>query len=273
MATLTHKVVRIAPDRRGRSKTALAVFTAIDGTLLAPHSPSAAAAAEAVRQLVDADVAVVPVSAMTLSEIEPIARELGLRGTMILEGGGAIARFAEHGWEVECCGPPRDLLLDAVRAIEDRSGASLLVVSASVNAAADDASAVVCAGEPFVLESGDLEAVRASAAELGFTVRQGRRFLHLCRACDEGNAVARVREELHCDVAVAVGNTASDGEFLARADIAIVIPGPDGEPDRDLLARVPNARVASAPAPHGWTSAIEEVRQTLDAPPKGGRRA
>jgi len=275
METRTHKPVRIAPKRRARSNAAsFAVFTTVDGTLLDAQSLSAGPAADAVRQLIDADVPIVPVSAMTLGELEPIARELGLRGTMILEGGVAIARSTEQGWEVEPCGPPRDLLLEAVRVIEDLSGASLLLVSASDESdEAGQASCESCFGEPFVLESGDLEEVRAAAARLGLTVRRGRQFLHLCRERDEGDAVARVRAEIGCAVAVAVGASAVDGEFLARADIAIVIPGPDGELDPELLARVPNARIASGPAPHGWAAAIEEVRQTLDAPSRRSRRA
>ena len=132
MHTPNRKAVRIRP----KTQTArgiphrLAVFTSMDGTLLDARTFEAGASRAAVRGLLDAGVPVIPVSVMTLDELEPIAADLGLRHSMIIEAGGAIARWSGRQWEVEPCGPPADTLLDVVRDIEDRSGASLLVYSA-----------------------------------------------------------------------------------------------------------------------------------------------
>jgi len=38
---------------------------------------------------------VVPTTMMTLEEVEPIAQELGVRHAMVIEGGGAIARWLD----------------------------------------------------------------------------------------------------------------------------------------------------------------------------------
>lgn len=286
MQTTRRKAVRIRPKSHAAPPAApprLAVFTAVDGTLLDTRTFEAGANRAAIRELADADVPVVPVSVMTLDELEPIAADLGMRWPMIIEAGGAIARWSGQRWEVEPCGPPAETLLDVVREIEDRSGASLLIYSALPESDAARVSgrsgAMLHASirrrfsEPFLIESGDFATVNRVADSMGFSVRRGRRFLHLCRECDEGEAFVRVREELRCDTAVGIGGSPVDAEFLGRADLAIVVPGPDGQPDAELLARVPHARIAPAPAPDGWAAAVADVRRTLAAPKRRARRA
>jgi mannosyl-3-phosphoglycerate phosphatase family protein len=258
----------------------VAVFTSVDGTLLDARTFDPGASRAAVRRLVAAGIPVIPVSVMTLDEIAPIATELGMRHAMIVEAGGAIARWSGNDWEVEPCGPPAETLLDVVFDIEKRSGANLLVYSALPEQEAARlsgrsgemlrASTHRCFSEPFVIESGAVEDVQRAAAAIGFSVRRGRRFLHLCRACDEGEAFTRLRDELQCNVAIAVGGAAVDAEFLLRADVPIIVPGPDGNADPELLASVPKARVAPAPGPHGWAAAVEEAWQSVGAAKRVG---
>ncbi len=260
----------------------IAVFTAVDGTLLDPRTFSARESQTTIKKLLAADIPVIPMSVMTLDELAPIAAGLGLRTAMIVEAGGAIARWKDEGWEVESCGPPAETFLNVVTDIEDRSGASLLVYSAMDESAAANVSgrsgemlqASTRRGfsEPFLIESGDLEAIKRAAAEIGFSVRRGRRFFYLCRECDEGEAFSRIRDELHCDLAIGIGGSPVDAEFLTRVDVAIIIPGADGRPDPELAAKVPRALIARAPAPRGWAMAIYEAMRTL-AGPKRRRRA
>lgn len=268
--------VRIRPRKRASTAHRIAVFTSVDGALLDARTFDAGPSRAAIRRLHGAGVPVIPVSVMTLDEIVPIADDLGLRQAMIFEAGGAIARWSGDGWEVEPCGPPAETLLDVVLEIERRSGANLLIYSALPESDAARlsgrsgemlrASTHRSFSEPFIVESGDLARVKRAAAALGFSVRRGRRFLHLCRACDEGEAFTRLREELQCDLAIGIGGSAVDAEFLARADVAIVVPGPDGAPDPELLAAVPDARIAPAPGPAGWAAAIDEVSRSLATP-------
>lgn len=225
----------------------------------------------------------VPVSVMTFDEIAPIAAELNLRHTMIIEAGGAIARWAAGEWIIEPCGPPVDTLLDVVRAIEDRSGADLLVYSAlsesdaaRVSGRSGDmlrASKVRRFSEPLLIESGDYESVARAARELGFSIRRGRRFLHICRECDEGEAFARVRDEIGCETTAGIGGAAIDAEFLTRVDIPMLVPGPDGVVDRELQAAVPGARTAAAPGPEGWARAVDELLPQLTSAKRRSRRA
>ena len=260
-------------------QTRAVVFTSVDGTLLDARTFEPGPSRAAVRRLLAADVPVIPMTVMTLDEMAPIGAELGLRHAMVIEAGGAIARWRGEAWEIEPCGPPAEALLDVVLEIERRSGANLLVYSALPE---DDAARLSgrsgpmlqasthrCFSEPFVIESGELEEVTRAAAEIGFSIRRGRRFFHLCRACHEGGAFARLREELQCDVAIGVGGAAIDAPFLERTDIPIVIPGPDGHPDPELLASVPDARIAPAHGPRGWAAAVEEALTAAVRAPSG----
>jgi mannosyl-3-phosphoglycerate phosphatase family protein len=276
METRKRTAVRIRPkSTAARSDKAhrIAVFTAVDGTLLDSRTFEAGVSRTTIERLLAAGIPVIPMSVMTLEEIAPIAAGLGLRTAMVIEAGGAIARWRGGGWEVEPCGPPAETFLSVVQDIEDRSGASLLIYSAMEESAAAavsgrsgpmlQASTRRAFSEPFVIESGNLEAIERAAAEIGFSLRRGRRFFHLCRECDEGEAFSRLREELQCDVAIAIGGSLVDAEFLARAEIPIVVPGPDGTVDPGLLEKVPEARIAPSAAPAGWSAAVEEaVRMT-----------
>lgn len=69
----------------------------------------------------------------------------------------------------------------------------------------------------------------------------------------------RLREELGCDLAVALGGSPLDADFLSLSEIPIIVPGPDGQPDPELLAKVPNARIAPAPGSTGWVAAVDEA--------------
>lgn len=277
------KAVRLRPKTRAREgeRPRAAVFTAIDATLLDASTFSAGRARDVIRKLVGRGVAIVPVSVMTLDEIVPLARELGLEGPMIIEGGNAIARLEDGAWSVEPCGPPAETYLDVIRAIEDRSGASLLMYSALPDRDAErasgrsggmlDASRHRLFSEPFLLESGDLKAVARAAGELGYAVRQGRRFLHLCRECDQGEAFRRIAEELGCDKTIAVGGSEVDAEFMRLASIAVAIPDAAGNHDRTLVRRVPGVRLAAEPAPLGWASAVEDACHTILSPSRHNR--
>jgi len=278
MESRKRAAVRIRPKgtpARANKRHRLAVFTAVDGTLLDSRTFEAGENRATIERLLAAGIPVIPMSVMTLDELAPIAADLGLQTAMVLEAGGAIARWKERRWEVEPCGPPAETFLSVVTEIEDRSGANLLIYSAMEESAAAEvsgrsgemlhASTRRAFSEPFVIESADLAAVERAATEIGFSVRRGRRFFHLCRECDEGEAFTRLREELRCDVTIAVGGSLVDAEFLTRSDVPIVVPAADGTIDPELLARVAAARIAPSPAPAGWAAAVEEAVRTTTA--------
>jgi len=246
-----------------------AVFTAIDGTVLDSTTFDPGRNRDAIARLHEAGVPVIPMTVMTLDEIAPIATELGFRRAMVIEAGAAIARWIDGHWRVEPYGPPAETMLDVVREIEDRADADLIVYSALPDEEAARVSGRAgemlqrstrrAFSEPFLIDRGNLIDVTRAASSLGFSVRRGRRFLHLCRTCDEGEAFARVRDEIGCQFAIGIGGSPVDAEVLSRADVAIVIPPREGSVDPELMARVPRARIASGPAPEGWASTINDL--------------
>ena len=102
-----------------------------------------------------------------------------------------------------------------------------------------------------------------AAEALGFSVQRGSRFFYLTRAGSESDAFVRVREELHCNLAIALGGSLLDAEFLSRSDFPIIVPGSDGSPDPELIARLPTARIAPAPGSAGWAASMKELLRTV----------
>src|ERR1041385_3030811 len=210
----------------------VAIFTAIDGTLLHARTFAPGAARGALHRLRELAVPVVPVTAMTLDEIAPIAADLGLRHPMLIEAGGAIARWSGAAWDLEPCGFEAGAILDVIRDIEERSGANLLVYSALPQSVAArlsgrrgellEASLHRRFSEPFVIEKGKVADVGRAAAAIGFSVRRGRRFFYLVRDGDERRAFERLRTELQCDVAIGLGASPVDREFLEACDVSII---------------------------------------------------
>ena len=228
----------------------IVVFTSIEGASFEERALSR----------LDRDgVRLVPVTVMTLNEIEAVVNALPTVEIMIIEAGGAIARRRGGHWSVEACGPDAEALLGVIAEIEERSGASLLVHSVLPGSTRRHFS------EPFAIETGDLGEVVHAAESIGYSVRRGPRFLHLSRKSDEGMAFERVKRELACDVTIGVGSSPADAEFLRRADVPIILAGPDGA-DLDLLHQVPNASIVS----DGWS---DGVRRALDELARPRRRA
>lgn len=286
MESRKSSAVRLRPKStlaRADNAHRVAVFTAVDGTLLDSRTFDAGESRTTIARLLAIGIPVIPMSVMTLDELAPIAAGLGLQTAMVVEAGGAIARWKSGAWELEPCGPAAETFLDVVTDIEDRSGANLLVYSAMEESAAAkvsgrsgemlQASTRRAFSEPFLIESGELASIRRAAAEIGFSVRQGRRFFHLCRECDEGEAFSRIRDELRCNFTIGIGGSPVDAEFLSRADLAIIIPGPDGAPSPELISRIPHGKVAPAPAPLGWAMAIDDAMHALAAPKRRRKAA
>ena len=254
-----------------------AVFTDLDGTLLDSTTFDFEPARSVLERLRRAHVPVVPVTSKTFDEVELLARDFGWHHALIVESGGGIAGWDGDGWIFETIGPSSDVLRQAIDELQRRSGARIARYSAmdAVEAARNSGLTGEALArsqrrrfsEPFILESGFPEDVIGVAAAMGLRVRRGGRFLHLGGLGGKGEAVARVREELGCDVTmVALGDAPMDAEFLSLADIPIIIPHRDGTPDPELLVRVPQARVAPAPGPAGWAAAVDAVWRELGNP-------
>jgi mannosyl-3-phosphoglycerate phosphatase len=252
-----------------------AVFTDLDGTLLDGTTFDLEPARPALDRLREANVPVIPVTSKTFEEVEPLAREIGLRHALIVESGGGIACWSGDAWNLVANGPSSDVLRRAIDDIQRRTGARIARYSAMDPEEAARYSGLTGESlarsqrrrfsEPFVIESGSLEDVIGTAAAIGFRVRRGGRFLHLGGTGGKGEAVLRVREELGSDLTIiALGDAPMDAEFLVLADIPIIIPHGKDAPNPELVLRVPHARVAPAPGPAGWAAAMDAVWLELE---------
>jgi len=54
-------------------------------------------------------------------------------------------------------------------------------------------------------------------------------------------------------------DSAHDYAFLREADLAILVPRPDGSLDPFLLRHLPRARRAPHPGPAGWSAAVRQA--------------
>ncbi|MFA6954389.1 MAG: HAD-IIB family hydrolase [Thermoanaerobaculia bacterium] len=250
------------------------VFTDLDGTLLDANDFGFAAALPAIRRLQAEGIPIVPVTSKTVAELIPLMERLGLEGPGIVESGSAIVAFEGGSWVVTPLGVPVEQIRSRVPAIEERSGARLALFSAM-----DDAEASRISGlsgdalgrarqrqfdEPFVLASGDIARVARAAGAVGLIVRDGARFHHLCGPVTKGDAVCRLLSTRGARPGViALGDAPMDGDFLALADIAVIVRAPNGEASEALLSTVPHAVVTTAPGPAGWAEAILSI---LDDP-------
>jgi predicted mannosyl-3-phosphoglycerate phosphatase (HAD superfamily) len=226
------------------SRSRIAVFTSLDGTLLDPATFDPGFNREVVRRLQRRQIDVIPVTVMTFAEASAIAAQLDLCKAMIIENGGAIAWRTRGAWKLEPIGVAVDAYLAAIREIEDRSGAQLAVYSALPEADAAKLSGrrgtmlshslLRSFSEPFVIETGSFDAVRRAARAIGFEVRRGRRFLYLCRGGDVAAAFARVRDHFGFDLTIGIGGSMADLELLQCVDVASVLASPEGGNGRNV---------------------------------------
>lgn len=264
-----------------------AIFTDLDGTLLNSTNFDFAAARPVIAKLRRAGIPVIPVTTRTLEEVEPLAAELGLDHFMIVEAGSAIARWTSEGWNLEIVGPDSESMLEVIRDIELKSDAELNLYSVMRREEAARWSGLPVesvppsqrrfADEPFVIAAGRAEDVAAAARLSGFELRSDGRLFHLCGPADSGRALRQVASELGCTFTVGIGDADIDADFLLQCDIQIIVPQSSGEASAELVAKLPGARVAPAPAPHGWAAAIaailQEVSVESDAPTPRTRRS
>jgi mannosyl-3-phosphoglycerate phosphatase len=105
--------------------------------------------------------------------------------------------------------------------------------------------------------------VRRLAARAGLVVSRGGRFWHLHGPTDKGSAARVVRALLERERGplrvIALGDSALDAPLLRAADVAVIVPRPDGRPDPALRRALPDARVAPAPGPAGWARAVQRL--------------
>jgi len=275
------------------TRSAMVLFSDLDGTLLDSKTYTFEAAREALTELQARNIPLVLVSSKTRAEIEPIRLQLHNEHPFIVENGGAVVVPAHYfpfplteairrdTYQIVELGIAYPLLRRALKDIQGDLGRglrgygdmSLEEVIALTGLSREDArlSKQREYDEPFVMEGVEfpenrlIEAVRKH----GLRYTRGDRFSHLMGPHDKGKAV---RYLIDCyrrrtgpgDVAmmtVALGNSLNDLAMLEAVDHPIIVQLADGSYDPAIA--VPQLTRAPGPGPTGWNIAVRALLRSL----------
>lgn len=259
------------------------IFSDLDGTLLDHFDYGFEAARPALQRIRTLGVPLVLTTSKTFAEVMALKRRLDNRAPTIVENGGALyfpqapaATASDQGdggtadgYRVVRCSPPyediRRFLVRERRAhgYRVRGFGDLATHEVAALTGLDDTAAGLArqraGSEPFLWDDSDerLEQLRRSAASAGLRITRGGRFWHLMGDTDKAHALQVVRAQFAQDAPVTViaaGDGENDRAMLRCADIAVIIPRPDGS--RLDCQGVQRTLVASQPGPAGWNQAM-----------------
>lgn len=246
-----------------------AVLTDLDGTLLDHGGVLGGEARAAVDELRRRGVPVVPLTSKTEVELRELLAERDLGGIGSFENGAGV--FGPAGVVVSEKAVPVAELSGRLGELARRAGLRL-------TPAFDLPAAEICRitglpeeripgmlargfGLPFLAPEGAAEALEESARRLGATrLTRGGQFWHLSGDHGKEDAVdLLLRAGLVSRPFVGLGDAPNDAGFLARCDVAVLVPRGSGDVDPVLLAAVPAGRVAPFPAGRGWAAAVADL--------------
>jgi mannosyl-3-phosphoglycerate phosphatase len=259
------------------------VVTDLDGSLL-DESYCWTEAGPALTRLRDVGVPLVLNSSKTFAEMRILAEELDLRSPLVAENGGVLAvpigegvmepdqsQLQSDGYRILVNGLSREAIVTCaheLRAKENYRFAGFADWSCEEIAERTGLSEPMAqcarsrfATEPIVWEDTERRraAFESALSEHQIRILSGGRFLHLMGPDDKADGMAaalahlRVRRPDLDRVVIAVGDSANDLGMLEAADIAVVIPHPDGpriQPD------APRVVYAEFPSSKGWNAAL-----------------
>lgn len=265
------------------------IFTDLDGALLDGRSYSWHEAAEALAEIGRRQVPLVFCTSKTRAEVEELRQKLCNEHPFITENGGGI--FIPRGYfpqpmlsairvaHYHCfaLGRPYQQVVEELDRISAEAAAPVVgfhQMSAreiAANTGLDLHQAALARerefDEPFFFAGASPAAEKnflELARDAGFEAVRGDRFWHLFAGSNKGRAVRRLagfyRRAAHARLrTVALGSSANDLPMLAAVDVAVLLPQTDGQVDADVFARLPAARLASAPGPSGWNESVLRI--------------
>ena len=246
-----------------------AVLTDLDGTLLEHGGGLGADARAAIVRLRELGVPVVPLTSKTETELRALLAELDSGGIGSFENGAGIVTPA--GAVVSQKAVPADRLCDRLDELARSAGVPLTPAAAlpvaeirRITGLPEEKVPAMLArgyGLPFLAPGGAGPALERAARGLpGVRLTRGGQFWHLSGEHGKEDAL---------DLLVATGSAArpfagfgdapNDAGFLARCDVAVLLPRAAGGVDPALAAAVPGARVAPFPAGRGWAAALDRL--------------
>jgi mannosyl-3-phosphoglycerate phosphatase len=267
------------------------IFTAVEDVLNHSSPDSGDAVSEALQDLARRGVPVVLCGRGTRAQLEPLRRKLDHSHPFLTERGAGL--FIPDGYfnlrlegATRCgrhfCVPfarPHSEAAAAVLEIAAQSGASVVGFSQmsareiARNSGLSTREAELYRQREFseiFFFAGEMEKTTQRfskiARQKGWEPLPGDPFWELrAPVTQNGEPAVRhlmgiYRRALHArQRSVGIGSHAADLYFLSAMDTAVVLPGPAGEFDDGLLARLPRAVPADQAGPAGWAQAIMEV--------------
>jgi mannosyl-3-phosphoglycerate phosphatase family protein len=262
------------------------IATDLDGTLLDARTYSPAEALPTLRATLARGIPIVPCSAKTLAEQEPLRRELGLEGfPCIVENGSAVHFPARDRSPPEVLGLPADEVRARLRRIAARTGVALtgyqeLGPTGVARLTGLDLPAAARAAERQFSET----LVDAHAPEVwqrlapefaveGLVCAPGGRFHTVTGVqANKGTAWRRVIAWFNpakgpAPVSIGIGDSPNDLALLQAVDRAYLVQRPDGT---WAPLELPGLRRIAAVGPAGWSLAVRtEWAQGEDTAERG----
>jgi len=246
-----------------------AVLTDLDGTLLDHGGVLGEDARLAVGELRRHGIPVVPLTSKTEVELRELLCRLDLGGIGGFENGAGVV--SPGGVEVSEKAVGVDRLLQDLAELSSLCGAALTPVSelsvAQIRRITGLPRAKVPAmlarrfGLPFLAPKGAEGGLAAAAARMpGVRLTRGGLFWHLSGTHGKEDALELLlRAGLVSRPLAGFGDAPNDAGFLARCDVAILVPRATGGVDAGLAAAVPGGREAPFPAGRGWAATVREI--------------
>lgn len=253
------------------------ITTDLDGTLLNHHSYDATGIPEIIERLQHNAIPVILNSSKTLSELTAWRHQLNLLSPVIAENGGVIANqhteclgialteflSALHAWREQFAEPSfvgfSDWSLDEVVAATGLSSAEAVLAKARL------------VSEPINWLGSEALFLRFQKylTQLNLQCVAGGRFYHVMGRHSKATALAALRSDVSGWLPnyqfkqdykiLALGDGDNDRAMLMAADVAVIMPKPDGSYLK--LATRPGQQViySALPAPAGWIQSVEQL--------------
>ncbi len=242
------------------------IFTDLDGTLLDHDTYSCRAASEMLGFIQSHEIPLIIVTSKTAVEVQKIQQTLNLHTPAIVENGAGVVsdgKIEAFGYDYQTIRTAFERYAKDfnIRGFYDMSVAEVAKYTALPEYRAVDSKKRTFT-EPFIMEDEtNLPQLRTLADADGLEIVKGGRFYHLIsKGCDKAAAITKLTQRYNIKhgkihTTVALGDGANDITMLQAADVAFLIPKPDGS---YLDCDISGVIKAPFPGPQGWNSVLKE---------------
>lgn len=246
-----------------------AVLTDLDGTLLDRGGVLGPEARAAIRDLGRRRIPVVPLTSKTEVELRELLAELDSGGIGSFENGaGVVGPAAVAVSERVVPLGELEMRLDELARLAGLELRSVLALGTAeirrITGLPERRVPAMLARRfslPFLAPDGAAGALAQAVARMpGTRLTRGGLFWHL--SGDHGKEDALdllLRGGFVARPLAGFGDAPNDAAFLARCDVAVLVPGPSGTVDPALAAAVPSSRVAPLPSGRGWAESARAL--------------